>query len=382
MVHFRHLLKAVRVIYINTLVLIAVLFFLEITARSYHSLVNKGGFFRTNKFVSPWITTYDYPPPITKSDGNAYFRHRDSPTPKDKSADTIRIIAVGGSTTVNERPYSVNQIDYQKALEAKLTDGFKEITFEVLNAGGDAYSSAQSLINIEFRLVEFDPDIIILMHNINDSSVNAFRGGATSDYSNKYAQSYYLNPLLQGSLSLTGFLTQSRFLSKIGLPQLLAHKSGDLDADNEFTYGLHLFHRNLASIASICRLHNIDLVLLSQPYSMEPHEYIRKEVFLAYDKAISDVAKEQGVYFIDMFSRFGHEKKNFVDQFHYSTEGIQRFSSILYADLRSIVSRRIENNLFEGDRLHGDRMLFSVHAADHAGERKLGGFRDNVRDLP
>ena len=324
--------------------LIFLFFCLEVAVRSYSLIVNKASFFRTNTFVSPWITTLDYPWPITKADGKAYFRHRGFSTSTEKPVDTIRIIAVGGSTTANDRSYRINQIDYPKALEVKLADGFKGLSFEVLNAGGSAYSTAQSLINIEFRLVEFNPDMIILMHNINDSSVNAYRDGVTSDYANKYIQPYYLNPSLQGSLSFAGFLMQSRLLSAIGLPKLLANKSRDFQVVDEYDYGLKLFKRNLAAIACICKLHDIDLVLLSQPYTLEPIQKIGKEVFMAYDKGISDVAREQGVFFIDMFLKFGHEKRFFLDHFHYSPEGIERFSNILYSELGSIISRRIKHN--------------------------------------
>ena len=65
---------------------------------------------------------------------------------------------------------------------------------------------------------------------------------------------------------------------------------------------------------------------------------------MEYDKAIATVAREEGVYFIDMFSKFGQDKQYFVDNFHYSTEGIERFSSLLAEELSGIVSARIEYN--------------------------------------
>lgn len=341
---FRRLLQVLRIIVINVVILVVLLLFLEVANRTYRVLADKGSFFRAEKFISPWITTYDYPPPMISEDGEAYFRHRNVPTPLDRAADAIRIIAVGGSTTANERPYRASQVDYPGVLQTKLADEFSGVPIEVLNAGADAYSTAQSLINIEFRLVEFSPDIILLMHNINDSSVNSFTQGTTSDYSNKYIQSYFLNPALQGSLSFVGLLTQSSLLSKTGLPEYLADKRGEIDSSRDYQYGLHLFKRNLASIARICKLHNIDLVLLSQPYSLEPHRHIRKAAFLEYDRAIAELAREEGVYFIDMFSMFGHDKQYFVDNFHYSAEGIERFTTILAGGLAGIVSARIEHN--------------------------------------
>jgi lysophospholipase L1-like esterase len=344
MTHLRQLGKILWVIIVNGLIIIFLFFALEMAARTWNVVVNGSNFFRPNYFISPWITTYDYPYPVTRADGKTYFRHRKDPTPVQKPADTIRIIAVGGSTTANNRPYTKNRIDYPTSLERKLEKGFEQVSFEVLNAGSDAFSSAQSLINIEFRLVEYNPDIILLMHTVNDASVNAFNGGATPDYSNKYLQPYYLSTSLQGSLSLVGFISQSGVLSRIGLPELLANKNGDLEVVSDYSYGLHLFTRNLETIASICKLHNIDLVLLSQPAPIRTDKYttyITKGMFLDYRKAITEVAEEQGVHYIDMYDKFGHEERYFTDHIHYTPEGIERFSSILYSELRSIISGKI-----------------------------------------
>jgi len=114
-----------------------------------------------------------------------------------------------------------------------------------------------------------------------------------------------------------------------------------MEVTNEYGYGLHLFKRNLAAISSICKLHNIDLVLLSQPAPIGTSKftkYIPKGMFPEYSEAVSDVAIEQGVYFVDMISKFGHEERYFVDHIHYTPEGIERFSGILYSELRSIIS--------------------------------------------
>jgi lysophospholipase L1-like esterase len=340
MAYFSYALKLSKLIFVNVIILIFIFLALEIAARGYNALISKGGFFRPNNFISQWFTTYALPPPSTKSDGETYFHHRSIPTSIDKPSNTIRIIAVGGSTTANNQPYKINQIDYPIALEEKLSNGLNK-SFEVLNAGANTYSTAHSLINIEFMLVEFNPDVILLMHTLNDSSVNIYGDGATADYSNKYLLSNYLNPSLQGSLSLTGLLTQSRLLTKMGLPELLNNVNENINFNNDHSYGLYLFKRNLASIASICKMHKIKLVLLSQPLSEIRRYKIRRDTFLEYRQAVADVAKEQGVEFIDMYKHFGHDKKYFVDEVHYTPEGIDRFSNILYSELRNIISKMI-----------------------------------------
>jgi lysophospholipase L1-like esterase len=344
------LMKITKIVFINLIGIIFLFLFLEISARGYNTIVNKEDFFRDHTFISPWITSTDYPPPLIKADGKAYFRHRTNPTPIEKPADMIRLVAVGGSTTKNQRAYRASGIDYSAALEKLLqADNAEEISFEVLNAGGSAYSTVQSLINIELRLVEFKPDIIILMHNINDASANGINGGITSDYSNKYLLPMFLNPELQGGLSLSGFLFQSRILTGLGLPALFLNIS-DVRVvweNTDYRYGIKLFKRNLTTIATFAQSNDIDLVLLTQPYIEPEREFIKEYVLAQYNKAIAEVALDQGVTFIDMHTKFGHGKTDFVDQFHYSPAGIDRFSTILHSELNELISKRIQKRGLE-----------------------------------
>lgn len=332
----------------NVLVLLAIFLVLEVAARAYSALTG-GTFFRPRDFICPWITTNDDPPPRIDESGHAYFRHRSSPTPTEAAAGTIRIIAVGGSTTVNEHAFKIAGIDYASELEERLRETFDGTRFEVLNAGGDGYSTAQSLINIEFRLVEFKPDIILVMHNINDCSVNFFGGGATPDYSNKYLKPYFLSPSLQGSLSLAGFLAQSRLLVQLGLPRLLMNKSGDLDPGAPHAPGIPYFKRNIASIAAVCREAGTRLVVLTQPYSRQPHPFVNPQSVLDYNRAIVEVTDELEIPRIDMFNLLGSRPDLFIDPFHYTPDGVRRFGAILATELSPMIESLIEPPASEPD---------------------------------
>ena len=252
-------------------------------------------------------------------------------------------------------------------LERRLTRQFPGMSIEVLNAGADAYSTAHSLVNIQFRLVELNPDVILLMENINDSSVNYFGRGATPDYSNKYLQSYFLNPNLQGTRSFTGFLTQSRFLTKFGLPQMLANKPRAIHPENDFRYGLHLFSRNLSTIAAVCNLSNIELVLMSQPSSLKPDPSVSEEAFLAYNDEMENVATKEGIQFIDMYSLMGHGERFFVDKVHYSVEGVERFAEIVCSQLVLMVPRLRER------QTTGSLLLGTWNGASYARTDNLDG---------
>lgn len=319
-----------KTIFINILILFGIFFVLEIGARFYALFFIEGkSFFRESTFISPWITSNDFPPPKVDENGNYYFRHKKNPTPKQKAQNTFRIITVGGSTTANERVFYSDKTDYANELEKLLNQNSINKNYEVLNAGADAYSTAQSLINIQFRLLEFEPNLIILMHNVNDRSVNYFGKGAEGDYSNKYLEEVFLNPELQVGYSFYGFLFQSRLLAKLGLPELLASK-GSINYKNETENGERIFKRNLTNIAQICKQNNVKLMLLSQPNSLSKFyfEDEKAQIFL-YDQIIKEVAEKNEVYFVDMFSEMGQEQNLFVDPVHYSLKGIHKFSTIL-----------------------------------------------------
>jgi len=86
----------------------------------------------------------------------------DIPKPKGE----FRIVCMGGSTT-----YTGKVEDYtlaypallEKELRAKGYDNVK-----VINSGIDGWSSYESLINFELRVLDLEPDMIIIYHATND----------------------------------------------------------------------------------------------------------------------------------------------------------------------------------------------------------------------
>lgn len=305
----------------------------EIAVRTYAAFFMEGtSFFRDDRFISPWFTGTDYPSPKILEDGSGLFRHRSAPTSTEKPTNVQRIITIGGSTTVNARAFAVNGKDYASSLEALLNGGGGEQKFEVLNAGGDGFSSAHSLINLHFRLLEFSPDAVIVMHNINDISVNYVGRRAMSDYSNKYMTEFFINPQLQAGLSVKGFLNQSRLIAATGLT---AMPHSYLDRERPIDEGLRYFERNLRTMAQICKSNGTTLILLSQPNRLSKERGAKAaKDFLFYNQRIKAISEETGAVFVDMFTEMGHDPDLFVDAVHYSPRGIEKFSRVLHEHLK------------------------------------------------
>ncbi len=118
-----------------------------------------------------------------------------------KAPDVFRIIALGGSTVQSI------EVDVEKShmqlLEKRLAAQYPNRNVEVLNFGYSWHTSQHSLMKYLFRLSDYEPDMIIVWHGINDL-IRSFLapeftyGPYQSDYShfwgpNAYMVFYYHN---------------------------------------------------------------------------------------------------------------------------------------------------------------------------------------------
>ncbi len=102
---------------------------------------------------------------------------------KQKKPGVYRIICMGGSTT-----YSLHErneaMTYPQMLEDNLNSVFDSPRFEVINAGTPGWTSAESLMNLQFRLLELQPDMVISYEAVNDTYAMRVEDEGKSDYSN------------------------------------------------------------------------------------------------------------------------------------------------------------------------------------------------------
>lgn len=288
--------------------------------------------------------------------------------PLEKSENEYRIIALGGSTT---EQYNGMNIHYpQEASKILNSDEEIDKDINIINSGKSAYSSAQSLIRLQFDILPFQPDMVTVMHNINDLNVNFFPyEDLRNNYANKYLYKNYANPYGPED----SFLRNMRVLT-FGYQSLLNIKNNffsnkvkteEGDIINTMRYSdkpielksEEVFRNNLIAMAEIAKVHNIKLVLMSQPAIFKPenialsfghNSLMNKDIlypndedwqrlFEEYNSVIEEVANSQGVYFIDMYNLMGHDEKYFKDMVHYTSEGVEKFSEIYAQELKNII---------------------------------------------
>lgn len=279
----------------------------------------------------------------------------------EKPDSEYRIIALGGSTTEN-LPNRMNLHYPQEAGKILNSENFINKEINIVNSGKSAYSSAHSLIRLQFDLLPFKPDMITVMHNMNDLTVNFYPDSHfRSNYANKFLDDERLaQPFnFKDAFLRNTFLGQSRFVVSI-YEAFSANKVKRYDmryADTPVILKFKdSFRNNLIAISRIAKAHNITVVLMSQPagftdksialgFGHRPHNkdilYPRnnefKDHFEEYNKVIKEVADSEDVYFIDMYNLMGHDEKYFTDVLHYTPEGINKFSDLYARELKKMI---------------------------------------------
>ena len=86
--------------------------------------------------------------------------------PLDRAAQTRRVFALGGSSTLMlPLPYGRT---YPAQLQTKLRTRYPALSIQVQNAACDWYSTEHSLIRYLFCIRDFKPEVVIIKHTIND----------------------------------------------------------------------------------------------------------------------------------------------------------------------------------------------------------------------
>lgn len=255
-----------------------------------------------------------------------------------KPGGSYRIVAIGGSTT-----YTVAVEDDAKTfttqLQTLLRDEYLHTSVEVINAGVAGYNSWESLINFQFRVLDIDPDLVIVYHGTNDAHTRLV---APEDYvadnsgRRKQWSSPDLPPLERSALlrivarkwTLTSQISLESF---VGADSYFGVGSGRWPApaeDVEKALNMNapvFFDRNLASIAAIATANGIDVVLATWAYTTEFGDYAAnpdyERAFQEGNVVVEEVANRQRVHFFDFASEMPKTREFWSDGRHVNELG-------------------------------------------------------------
>jgi lysophospholipase L1-like esterase len=208
------------------------------------------------------------------------FRGPRFATPKAPGA--FRVVALGGSTT-----YSEFIDDDRDTYPAQLEKSLRALGYggvEVINAGAPGYTSWESLVNLEFRVLDLEPDLLVVYDALNDIHARLvapdhYRGDNTGyrrQWRLRSTPWYERLATVRIVLRLLGLSSPA-----VDLFNLTAHRDtfrfdrstsevqSEILAKNPPVY----FERNLKSMIGIARIHGVGIMFATFAYSPKKGDY-------------------------------------------------------------------------------------------------------------
>ena len=258
-----------------------------------------------------------------------------------KQENTIRIVTFGGSTSVNAAVYRQYGFNYSSLLQDSLNARFDDYDFEVINVASEAYATAHSLTLLAFDVMSWNPDIVIMSHNVNDLQASFFPD-FVPDYANKYADPYYNMTWLRYSCVCLRLCRMVR--SRIEKSKLFIYPPRRKSFGSEPSPLVQqVFARNLRSFATLAKSQGSQVIFGSQPlknlteqefdgdvnvksYNDDIHYPLHEEFIRhhgRFNAIIKSLAKEMDVAYADNYEIFGGNPDYFLDVVHYTKAGVE-----------------------------------------------------------
>jgi lysophospholipase L1-like esterase len=281
----------------------------------------------------------------------------------------LSLIFLGASTTAciyveeeNRYPYLVGNLLEQKTR--------KKITS--INSGVGGNNSLHSLDILLNKIIPVRPDVVVMMHNINDLVTLMYDRTYWSNNPTRSAIvnfSFYKNltglkalSTLARDMYIPNLHAATRILSK----KIFGKKVKDQDDEFASIRGKKLtvdeaailaeFKMNLNTFINICRARRITPVLMTQfnRYKDHPDPKVIKamqgfesdskipmgefmKLYARFNDAIREVGKANGVLVIDLAALIPQEKEYMYDVVHLNTRGSQLAAQVISQRLQPLV---------------------------------------------
>lgn len=240
-----------------------------------------------------------------------------------KEPGAARIFAIGDSNTLGwPGPDGPNWPSY---LQEILNRNGRPAT--VINAGVYGYTSFQGLRRFQESLA-YDPDMVLISFGCNDA-MRVTRSDAEFD-ARKVRSRHW-----------------DQMLMKVRTGQVLLALLDNLPGRQRDRLvprvSIDEYKANLREIIRVSKARKIKVVLLTRPFSgpvSSPWSW--KNFAGDYNAATIQVAREQVVPEVDVYSKFEHCSACFVDEAHFTRDGLKQMAEVIYEAIWHDMSTRAE----------------------------------------
>jgi lysophospholipase L1-like esterase len=282
-----------------------------------------------------------YPTPNYRKGNTSHntFGYRGENFTLEKPLGVFRIVALGGSSTYDVRIEDNAEI-FTAQLEKLLKAEHGYTNVQVINAGVPGYNSWEMLANLEFRVLDLEPDLVILYEGTNDVHARLVDPSAYSgDNSGRrhwwqapsvalWEQSALLRIVgrmanVSRQVGVDDFVSSPTYLS---WPYASRLSERELDPRevlqaNPPTF----FRRNLENMAAVAAAHDVGILLATWAYSPYLNDYASlayyQDGFQENNAVVKDVAEDRQVPLFDFAAVMPQDALYWADGRHVNEAG-------------------------------------------------------------
>ena len=284
----------------------------------------------------------DYYPTPNYRKGRTFHNslgYRNAEFPLEKPKGVYRIVALGGSSTYDVR-IEDNAETFAAQLEKLLKEKYGYQNVQVINAGVPGYNSWEMLINLEFRVLDLDPDLIIVYEGVNDVHArlvvpSTYRG---DDSGRRQPWVVPPVPLWEHSALLRILSRMMNFTRQVSVDDFVSSSTylswpfeSRLDEDgldptkilgeNPPIY----FQRNLENMIAVANEHGVEVLFSTWAYSPYLNDYASQEYyqqgFRENNEVVKGVATSHHIPLFDFASVMPQDAKYWADGRHNNEAG-------------------------------------------------------------
>jgi len=254
------------------------------------------------------------------------------PKPKDRT----RIAILGGSTVYEDFVKDWKK-DFARQLERELKQVYPNKDIEVVNAGLPGWDSWNDLVNLEFRLIYLDLDLIIVYEGVNDVHARFVRPDAYKPDDTGNIKQWGKDPCV----ALICFSIVQRMIQydppkfdisaatrpiphpeSTGYNDILGMTRMEALEENPPIY----YEKNLRSIIALAKEFGIDVLLSTWAWSDQLSDYAAsphyQKGFIDLNNVVKKIGKTKNVEVYDFASEMPKDKKYWTDGPHNNDEGV------------------------------------------------------------
>lgn len=264
--------------------------------------------------------------------------YRDNEFSVKKPEEVFRIVAIGGSSTYTIR-VNDNEKTFTSHLDRILQDKYGYNNVVVINAGVGGYNSWESLINLQFRVIDLNPNLVIVYHGTNDIHAR-FVDPASYKSDNSGRRKQWRNPnipILEHSVLFRILLRKSGITAQVGIGNFVdsdtAYNASSLIEIDPFDLlkknPPKYFKKNLNNMVAVSRANGVEIMFATWAHSPKffgdyasyPHY---EQGFKENNEVVKEVAKINGIPLFDFASKMPDDTKYWADGRHVNEFGAEK----------------------------------------------------------